>query len=159
MTDNLQIFLADEAATIDFGARLAATLEGGKLVALSGPLGSGKSALARALIRAELGDPELIVPSPSFALAQPYQGPSRAIIHADLYRLSSDDEVFELGLFEDVDALVLVEWPERSETIMAQADLLIALDIKGDGRMAHVTSPAGSFDLSRIDAQNAGHKG
>lgn len=159
MASDLQIYLADEVATVNFGKQLAIALEGGKLVALSGPLGSGKSALARALIRAELDDPELIVPSPSFALVQPYQGPSRAIMHADLYRLSSDDEVFELGLFEDTDALILVEWPERSETIMAQADLLIALDIEGDGRMANITSPAGSFNLSALGAQNAGHKG
>lgn len=134
-------FLVDDAATAAFGARLATTLRPGDLVLLRGELGAGKTALARAIIRALMNEPSLDVPSPSFALVQPYEGNGHTILHADLYRLADARETAELGLFDDVRSVVLVEWPERAPDLSERATLSIALSIPSDGvgRLADVT--------------------
>lgn len=133
-------FLADDAATAAFGARLAAELQPGDLVLLEGGLGAGKTAMARAVIRTLMDDPTLDVPSPSFALVQPYQGQGHPILHADLYRLADAREIAELGLFDDAQSIVLVEWPERAPGLSERAALRIALSIPSDGigRLAEV---------------------
>lgn len=133
--------LADDAATAALGAELAAQLRPGDLVILEGDLGAGKTALARAIIRNLAGDPALEVPSPTFALVQPYDTPKGPVLHADLYRLGDPREVEELGLLDNPSAIVLVEWPERSPEIVAAASLVVALAIPpgGDGRLVSVT--------------------
>jgi tRNA threonylcarbamoyladenosine biosynthesis protein TsaE len=132
--------LADEAATTALGARIAAALRPGDVVALSGGLGAGKSALARAIIRTRAGEPDLEVPSPSFALVQPYELGSGRLLHADLFRLADESEIGELGLLDDPDAIVLVEWPERAPRLFAEADIAIELDIPHTGgRVATIT--------------------
>jgi len=125
--------LADAAATDALGAELASQLKPGDLLLLLGDLGAGKTALARAIIRTLSGDPELDVPSPTFALVQPYDSPRGAILHADLYRLGDPREVDELGLLDNPDAIVLVEWPERAPELFAAATLIIELAIPPDG--------------------------
>jgi tRNA threonylcarbamoyl adenosine modification protein YjeE len=129
--------LADDAATEAFGAELADSLKPGDLVVLEGDLGAGKTALARAIIRRLAGDPTLDVPSPTFALVQPYDTAKGLILHADLYRLGDPREVEELGLLDNPQAIVLVEWAERSPEIMAAATLKVALAIPpgGAGRL------------------------
>jgi tRNA threonylcarbamoyl adenosine modification protein YjeE len=129
-----RIFLVDDAATAALGARLAAELEAGDLVLLSGGLGAGKTALARAILRVLLADAGLEVPSPSFALVQPYEGNGRTVLHADLYRLGGDREVDELGLFDRPEAIVLVEWPERSHDLLSRPARLVQLAIPADGK-------------------------
>lgn len=134
------LFLADDAATADLGRQLAAILRPGDLVLLEGDLGAGKTALARAIIRALVGDERLDVPSPSFALVQPYEAGGRPILHADLYRLNDPREIDELGLFDRDDAIVLVEWPERSDEVMERASIRIGLSVPpgGDGRAVSI---------------------
>lgn len=134
--------LPDDAATLALGRRIAAALRPGDLVLLSGGLGAGKTALARAIIRTLMGDAGLDVPSPSFALVQPYEGKDAVVLHADLYRLASEREIDELGLFDRPEAIVLVEWPERAPGLAGRADLRIALTIPagGEGRDAHVVA-------------------
>ncbi|GLQ56044.1 tRNA (adenosine(37)-N6)-threonylcarbamoyltransferase complex ATPase subunit type 1 TsaE [Devosia nitrariae] len=132
-------FLPDEAATAAFGAELAASLQPGNLILLEGDLGAGKTALARAVIRALARDPDLEVPSPTFALVQPYRAGGQAILHADLYRLADPREVDELGLFEDPEAIVLVEWAERAPELAGRADLVVALSIPSGGAGRNVT--------------------
>ncbi len=136
-----RIFLQDEAATAVLGAQLAAGLQPGALVLLSGGLGAGKTSLARAIIRALAGDPGLDVPSPSFALVQPYEAGGVLLLHADLYRLHDPREIDELGLFDRPDAIVLVEWPERAPDLASAATMAVALSIPADamGRIAEVT--------------------
>jgi len=107
--------LPDEAATARLGAAIAAALQPGEAVCLSGPLGAGKSTLARALVRA-LTTPDEEVPSPTFTLVQFYEGPRLAVAHFDLYRLSDPDEAYEIGLDEALDAgAAVIEWPQRLE--------------------------------------------
>lgn len=134
------IHLPDEAATEDLGRRLAGALKPGDLVLLQGGLGAGKTALARAIIRTLMEDAALEVPSPSFALVQPYASPRGPVLHADLYRLSSEREMDELGLFDRADAIVLVEWPEHAPSLAARATLSVALAIPkgGKGRDAEI---------------------
>ena len=148
-TNTISLYLPDASATDALGAALAPMLEAGQLVSLEGELGAGKSALARALIRALTGQADLEVPSPSFALVQPYQGPDFDILHADLYRLSHPDEAEELGLFEREGMLVLVEWAARAPALLAEADLRIALDRgpKGEGRVVQINAPGGGLPM------------
>lgn len=132
--------LPDEAATEALGRRLAQEAHPGALVALQGELGTGKTALARAMIRKLLGDPAVEVPSPSFSLVQPYAGRHGPILHADLYRLGTEDEVEELGLFDSPEAIVIVEWPERATALLVRADIVVRLVIPpgGAGREAEI---------------------
>ncbi|MCS6758010.1 MAG: tRNA (adenosine(37)-N6)-threonylcarbamoyltransferase complex ATPase subunit type 1 TsaE [Candidatus Devosia euplotis] len=134
-------FLADDAATAALGAELAAEMMPGDLVLLEGDLGAGKTALARAIIRKLADDRALEVPSPTFALVQPYDTLRCAVLHADLYRLGDPREVDELGLLDNRDAIVLVEWAERSPEIVDAATLVVALSMPpgGDGRRARLT--------------------
>lgn len=106
------MILSDEAATVAFGARLARVARAGDVITLSGPLGVGKTALARGFIEA-LGH-EGEVPSPSFALVQPYDELDPRVWHVDLYRIEKVAEIDELGLDSAADAVLLVEWPERA---------------------------------------------
>lgn len=137
----MERLLAGDAATHALGAELAATLRPGDLVILEGDLGAGKTALARSIIRTLAGDPALEVPSPTFALVQPYDTPVGPVLHADLYRLGDPCEVDELGLLDNPDAIVLVEWPERAPEIIAAATLVVSLSIPpgGDGRRVSIT--------------------
>ncbi|MFN6253869.1 MAG: tRNA (adenosine(37)-N6)-threonylcarbamoyltransferase complex ATPase subunit type 1 TsaE [Acetobacteraceae bacterium] len=105
--------LPDLAATEALAARLAPMLRPGDAVLLDGPLGAGKSAFARALLRAATGDPALEVPSPTFTLVQSYDLPAGPAHHFDLYRLSGPEGLAELGWEEAREGIVLVEWPER----------------------------------------------
>jgi tRNA threonylcarbamoyladenosine biosynthesis protein TsaE len=134
------IFLPDDDATARFGSELAMSLKPGDIVSLQGDLGAGKTALARAVIRALAEDPALEVPSPTFALIQPYETPRGPVLHADLYRLADASEVDELGLLDDPETIVLVEWAERAPQIVDGVTVVVHLDIPpgGAGRMVTV---------------------
>jgi tRNA threonylcarbamoyl adenosine modification protein YjeE len=134
------LLLADDDATAELGRRLAAALKPGDLLLLYGDLGAGKTALARAIIRTLMADPELDVPSPSFALVQPYEGNGLSVLHTDLYRIHDPREVDELGLFDRPETIVLVEWPERAPGLADRADLTVRLKVPagGEGRLAEV---------------------
>src|SRR6516164_1803635 len=105
----------NKAALAAFMADIAAALEPGDLVTLSGDLGAGKTTFARALIRHLAGDETIEVPSPTFTLIQNYDLPRFPLVHADFYRLSGAAELAELG-FDDLPAgtVVLMEWPDRA---------------------------------------------
>jgi N-acetylmuramate 1-kinase len=109
------VTLANEEATRRLAIDIAAALEPGDLVTLSGDLGAGKSAFARALIRHLADDETIEVPSPTFTFLQTYELPRFTLVHTDLYRLSGAAELAELG-FDDLPdgAVVLMEWPDRA---------------------------------------------
>lgn len=131
------IALADAAATEAFGRALAERVRPGDVVALSGPLGAGKTSIARGLLAALGLEGE--APSPSYAIVQPYEPPETVfpVLHVDLYRIDDPDEAEELGLDDGrADSLLLVEWPERlSESFWADA-LVLTLTIETDGSRA-----------------------
>lgn len=112
----LMLDLPTEARTASLARALAPDLGPGDVLALSGSIGAGKSAFARALIRARLNAVGLDedIPSPTFTLVQTYQADDLEIWHSDLYRLTHPDEAAELGLDEAfTTALCLIEWPDR----------------------------------------------
>jgi tRNA threonylcarbamoyladenosine biosynthesis protein TsaE len=138
----MSVELKDEAATAALGERIAARLKEGDAVLLSGELGAGKTALARAILRA-LGVSEH-VPSPTFTLVQPYETEALALWHFDLYRVENARDLDELGL-EDalMQGAILVEWPERAEGRLPEDTLNIALTVTGEhARAARITGPA-----------------
>ena len=114
--------LQDEAATLRLGITLARHLRAGDALFLAGDLGAGKTALARALIQALCPGEE--VPSPTFTLVQTYTGPDFDIVHYDLYRVESPDELWELEWAEAESRLALVEWPDRLGALSPPADRL-----------------------------------
>jgi tRNA threonylcarbamoyladenosine biosynthesis protein TsaE len=125
------MILKSEAETAAVGAALARGARAGDVITLSGPLGVGKTALARGLIEA-LGH-EGDVPSPSFAIVQPYETLDPPIWHVDLYRIEEPSEVEELGLDAAADAVLLVEWPEHAGERAWSGALRLSLDFQQDG--------------------------
>jgi len=107
------MILEDEQATARLGAKLARLARPGDVITLSGPLGVGKTALARGFIAALGHQGE--VPSPSFAIVQPYEELVPPVWHVDLYRIEDAAEIEELGLDASADAVLVVEWPERAD--------------------------------------------
>ena len=125
------MILADEAATAALGASLASLLRRGDVVALSGPLGVGKTALARAVLAA-LGQ-QGEVPSPSFAIVQPYEQLEPPVWHVDLYRIEDASELDELGLEEAAGAALIVEWPDKAGAGAWPQALRLTLDFATSG--------------------------
>lgn len=138
----MRIALADDAATTALGAAIAPLLKPGEAVLLQGPLGMGKSTLARSLIRA-LTSPDEDVPSPTFTLVQFYES-DPPVAHFDLYRLIAPEEAFEIGLDEALDAgAALIEWPERLgedlDRMVGRDRLVVEISEAGTGRIAVLT--------------------
>jgi tRNA threonylcarbamoyladenosine biosynthesis protein TsaE len=124
------MILESEEATTRLGAQLAAVARAGDVVTLSGPLGVGKTALARGFIAA-LGH-EGDVPSPSFAIVQPYEELEPPVWHVDLFRIENPSEIDELGLDSAAEAVLLVEWPERAGVRAWPEALALALDFASE---------------------------
>lgn len=118
--------LADEDATMRLGAELAGKARAGDVITLSGPLGVGKTALARGFLAALGHDGE--VPSPSFSIVQPYEDLDPPVWHVDLYRIEDPSELDELGLDSAAEAVLLVEWPERAGNEVWPEALSLSLD-------------------------------
>jgi tRNA threonylcarbamoyladenosine biosynthesis protein TsaE len=141
--------LADRVATERLAAALAARARAGDVIALSGGFGAGKTAFARAFIRARPGGAAVSeVPSPTFTLVQVYDLPDAAVWHLDLYRIKHPEEAFELGLEEALaGAITLIEWPERLGALLPaeRLDLALAPGDAPDARRA-VLTPCGAGD-------------
>lgn len=151
------IDLPDEAATAALAADLAACVEAGDLVALSGGLGAGKTTFARHFLRALADDPALEVPSPTFTIVQSYATPRLAVAHIDLYRLSGGEELDEIGLRDALrDGAALIEWPERACDSLPDDRLTIAFEITGAGRRAAI---GGSGGLAARFARSRARRG
>lgn len=123
--------------SLALGARLAAVARPGDVIALSGPLGAGKTSIARGLLAALGLEGE--APSPSFAIVQPYAPPEVRfpVLHVDLYRIEDPEEAEELGLDEArSDSLLLVEWPERLGDAWWHDALWLSLEVAPDGARA-----------------------
>ena len=125
------MILGNEEDTASAGAALARVARAGDVLTLSGPLGVGKTALARGFIAARGHAGE--VPSPSFAIVQPYEDLEPPVWHVDLYRIEDESEIDELGLDAAVDAVLLVEWPERAGANVWPEALRLSLDFAQNG--------------------------
>jgi len=135
------MILSDEQATLDFGRRVAALLRPGDVIALSGPLGVGKTALARGVLEALGHSGE--VPSPSFAIVQPYEDLAPPVWHVDLFRIDDPSELGELGLEAADEGVLLVEWPERAGSFLWPQALGLTLDFaEGGARRLTAEVPA-----------------
>jgi tRNA threonylcarbamoyladenosine biosynthesis protein TsaE len=146
--------LQDDAATARLGAAVARELAAGDAICLWGPLGAGKSTLARGLIRA-LTTPTEDVPSPTFTLVQFYETSALHVAHFDLYRIGRAAELAEIGLDEALDdGAAIIEWPERLEGHLPPNRLDIELAVAGKGRAEHRTArlnPHGTWEGRPIE--------
>ncbi len=136
--------LPNETATAHLMADLALLIGPGDVITLSGDLGAGKTAAARAMIRYLAGDDGLEVPSPTFTLAQSYDLPPFPLVHADLYRVNDPIELEEIGLSPLPDGtVVLIEWPERAPAALPEDRIDIALShrpaLGSSARAAEIT--------------------
>jgi tRNA threonylcarbamoyladenosine biosynthesis protein TsaE len=134
------LYLADEQAMSDFGARIARVTQGHGLIFLEGNLGMGKTTLSRGIIRG-LGHVGA-VKSPTFTLVEPYEIGDVRAFHFDLYRLVDPEELEFLGIrdyFED-DALCLIEWPDKGAGFLPKPDLTITISPQDSGRSLKILS-------------------
>ncbi|HVN00183.1 MAG TPA: tRNA (adenosine(37)-N6)-threonylcarbamoyltransferase complex ATPase subunit type 1 TsaE [Caulobacteraceae bacterium] len=137
--------LDHEGDTRRLGAAIARELKAGEAVCLSGPLGAGKTTLARGLIQALTGEATETT-SPTFVLAQTYEAPSLTLTHFDLYRLEEPEETRELGIDDALDSgAAVIEWPERLGHHLPHDRVDVELRITGDARRARLT-PHGTWE-------------
>jgi tRNA threonylcarbamoyladenosine biosynthesis protein TsaE len=139
-----------EADTARLGAAMGRELQRHEAICLSGPLGAGKSTLARGLIRA-LSGADVEAPSPTFTLVQTYETRAFPVAHFDLYRLESADEAFELGFDEALDdGAAIVEWAEKLGHHLPPDRLDVALSFDGEQRRAWLT-PHGAWEARALE--------
>jgi tRNA threonylcarbamoyladenosine biosynthesis protein TsaE len=137
--------LKDEKATLAFGCKLARLLRPGDVVTLSGALSAGKTTLVRGLLGAlgHIGE----VPSPSFAIVQPYEALDPPVWHVDLYRIENSSDLDELGL-DDIreDGVLIVEWPEHAGRNVWPEALALSLDVADNGSRALTADVPASWE-------------
>ena len=136
------MILADEQATEQLGRRIARALRAGDVIALSGALGVGKTALARGILAALGHEDE--VPSPSFAIIQPYDELELPAWHVDLFRIEDVGELDELGLEAAADGVLIIEWPEKAGVAAWPEALGLTLEFAEGGarRLTAKVSPS-----------------
>jgi tRNA threonylcarbamoyladenosine biosynthesis protein TsaE len=140
--------LETETDTIGLGEAVAAALRRGEAICLTGPLGAGKSVLARAVIRTLCPD-EGDVPSPTYTLVQFYRGRRFPIAHFDLYRLKAAEEAFEIGLDEAMkDGAAVIEWAERLGHHLPPDRLDIEISLDGEARRVRLAAHGAWEDRS-----------
>lgn len=140
MVDNFTLDLADEAATLHFGAVLAQAMRPNLTIYLHGDLGAGKTTLVRGLVHA-LGH-EGKVKSPTYTLVESYDFPDFVLYHFDLYRFM-DEEEWDAAGFRDyfnAQSVCLIEWPEKAEHILPTPDIHLSFSIKNSGRSLNISA-------------------
>lgn len=148
-----------EAGLSRLAELIALKLATGDMLALTGDLGAGKTTLARAALRALLGDAGAEVPSPTFSIMQIYETPRLFVAHADLYRLNNEDEVFELGIDEMLTrGALIVEWPGNAPSLTSpnRLDVVLAEAGTADARDVVLTGHGTwALRLTRLEALSA----
>ena len=148
------VYLPDELATLELGARLARTLRPGLIVYLRGELGAGKTTLARGVLRG-LGYAGR-VKSPTFTLVEVYRLSNLYLHHFDFYRFKHANEWIDAGFREmfGADHVCLIEWPDKAGALLPAADLELTLEHEDNGRRARLVarSPMGIECLQKVIA-------
>jgi len=152
MSHDITLALADEAATLNLGARIAGALKSGLTIYLHGDLGAGKTTLVRGMLHA-LGHTGK-VKSPTYTLVEPYLVSGQQIYHFDLYRFI-DPEEWDAAGFRDYfnpQSVCVVEWPEKAGDLLPQPDIDIRLTQKDAGREVQLVanSKTGSACLGQL---------
>lgn len=120
----MELSLSNLSDTKKIAIQIAKAAKAGNIIALYGDLGSGKTSFTRYFIKYFLPKQNEIL-SPSFTLLQQYEVKNIKICHYDLYRIKDFNEIFELGLFDNIyDSITLIEWPEIIENNLPQENLL-----------------------------------
>lgn len=149
----MKMHLSSPQQTVFLAWHLAGMLRNGDCVALEGEMGAGKSTFARALIRSLAGDTALDVPSPTFALVQPYDSRIGPVFHYDLWRLSGPDELYELSWDDACESVMVVEWPDRAEDLLPD-DALHLTFRQGAGEEERIVTLRG-WPEDRLEALSA----
>ena len=142
MNDRMSLRSNSPGQTLDIGACLGGSLVGGELIALCGPLGAGKTQIAKGIARGlDIAEGEAVV-SPTFVLLRQYTG-RLALQHMDIYRLHEYSELEAIGfeeLRESSGAVVVVEWADRFPSLLAQCNFVLDLDhLDGNARRISVS--------------------
>lgn len=136
--NNITIHIANEKEMMLLGGKIGDKFPKGGMVLLNGDLGAGKTTLVRGLLR-HLGY-EGVVKSPTYTLVEPYQFENRTIYHFDLYRLGDPEELEYIGSrdYWNSDSLCLIEWPEKAQGFLPEADLIVNIIYQNDGRIVEM---------------------
>ena len=153
-SDTLKLFVADATGMDALGACLAQAIgRRGLIVGLSGELGTGKSTFARGFLKAT--GVRGAIPSPTYALIEPYESDGLTVLHVDLYRIEKPADVQPLGLDALLgdDAIALIEWPERAAGVIG-LDIRVGFTYRRPGRAVTIEpfSPAGRAVLDAMAA-------
>lgn len=140
MAHDITLNLADESATLAAGAHIAQAILPGLTIYFHGNLGAGKTTFVRGMLQG-LGH-EGKVKSPTYTLVEPYQLKGISLYHFDLYRFADPEEWEAAGFREyfNPQSICLVEWPEKAETLLPDADLDIVLQAVGAGRQMRLVA-------------------
>ena len=139
-----QFYLADEAATVNFGKKLAnivkSELNHGITVYLNGDLGAGKTTLTRGFVQG-LGH-KGNVKSPTYTLVEPYELCEWQVYHFDLYRLADPEELEYMGIrdYFNVQSNCFIEWPEKGTGLLANADVVINIEYQNEQRKLTISA-------------------
>ena len=131
------VLVSSEQAMIEFGEYVFSLLRADDLVFLVGDLGAGKTTLTRGILRkfGHVGP----VPSPTYTLVEPYNVSDRELIHMDLYRLKSPEELEMLGFRDFVgNTICIIEWPERGGPLLPPPNVIITIETVDDGRSVSI---------------------
>ena len=137
--------------TEELASALKENLQNGDIILLKGEIGAGKSLFARSLIQSAMDQVEE-VPSPTFTIVQTYETKLGSIWHADLYRLTDQSEIFELGLIDAfVNEIVIVEWPDRLGHLEPQDALTVEIVILENDKREVIFSTNSSMWKARLE--------
>jgi tRNA threonylcarbamoyladenosine biosynthesis protein TsaE len=118
------------------GQRLGEILFDGAVLGLSGPLGAGKTTLARGIAEGLGVDHGYVVSSPTYTIMQSYPCSERELHHLDLYRITSPEDLDSTGYRDHVggNAVLIVEWPEREPSVLPPENLIVYIEYRDEGR-------------------------